>query len=118
MPVARRCMKCGAQKAYVIASYPLKRGIRTLGITHMVRRRRVECENCGERFTTYEIDERDIANIKAKINAGIKKARLTMTVMNRLKRAVEKGNEDLIRIAGTDRPMDARYIDDNKPRTS
>ena len=114
---ARRCPNCHKMEMYVIGTYLRERGLPSIGINHAVRRRRLECENCGKRFTTYEVDERDIENIKNELHGVKKRARLSMTVMGRLETAIRHCKEDLVRVAGTDKPMDARYINGNKPRT-
>ena len=48
------CPKCGHTKSGVVDSRKCADGIR----------RRRECENCGERWTTYEFPEEDMQVIK------------------------------------------------------
>ncbi len=95
---ARRCPECGKQEMYVIASYPRKQGLPSIGIHHMVRRRRLECENCGHRCTTYELEEGDINNLRGMLMKIRKKARLSKSVMGRLETAIRRCRADLERV--------------------
>ena len=111
----RKCPKCGVKELYVMYSEPKHSGLQQIGVKSKVIRRRLECENCGERFTTYEIDAQDLTRIRDTLHTIKKKARLSMTVMGRLQTAIRHCKEDLARVADTDKPMDARYIDGHKP---
>ena len=112
---ARRCPKCGAKELYVINTEPKPCGLQQIGVKSKVIRRRLECENCWERFTTYEIAAEDLTRIRDTLHTIKKKARLSMTVMGRLETAIKNCKKDMARVAETNKPMDARYIDDNKP---
>lgn len=47
-----KCEKCGIDKIKCIESRPFHEG--------SMRRRYYECQNCGERVTTYEMSRHDI----------------------------------------------------------
>lgn len=111
----RKCPNCGKKELYVMYSEPKHNGLQQIGVKGKVIRRRLECENCWERFTTYEIDAEDLTNIRDTLHKIKKKARLSMTVMGRLETAIKNCKKDLARVAETNKPMDARYIDDNQP---
>ncbi len=96
----RKCPNCGARELYVMYSEPKHNGLKQIGVTGKVIRRRLQCENCWEKFTTYEIDAKDLTNIRDTLHTIRKKARLSKTVMGRLKTAIGHCQEDLDRING------------------
>jgi hypothetical protein len=53
-PTVRDCPHCRARASYVIESRP----------TAIGRRRRYECQRCGSRDTTYEIDQATLDQFK------------------------------------------------------
>ena len=95
---ARKCPYCGAKELYVKYSEPKHNGLQQIGVTHKVIRRRLMCENCGEKITTYEIEAQDLTKIRDTLHKIRKKARLSSTVMGRLETAIRHCREDLKRV--------------------
>lgn len=64
MPRAKKCLKCGMpRKVYVIGTYINEKGSEVLDLKYRFYRRRYECANCGDRYTSYEIDQRDLKRL-------------------------------------------------------
>lgn len=62
------CPNCGSDNWLVIDTRPTENG----------RRRRKECGDCGERWTTYEIPQAELNTLKAQVD-GLQK-RMDMLV--------------------------------------
>ena len=93
----RKCPYCGGPM-YVTASEPKRCGLQQIGITHKVIRRRLQCDDCERKMTTYEIDAQDLISIRETLHSIRKKARLSITVMGRLETAIRNCKKDLSRI--------------------
>ena len=96
----RKCPKCGEREMYVQHNDNKRDGLQRIGITSSVRRRYCMCENCGHKMTTYEIEAQDLRNIRDTLLAIRRKARLSKTVMGKLKTAIGHCQEDLDKING------------------
>lgn len=103
---ARKCPNCGKQTLYVYGSERRDCGMertrltkmQDIGIKHRVIRRRLECDECGHKVITYEIEQEDLDNIRKKLHDIRKKARLSSSVMGRLETAIKHCREDLKRV--------------------
>ena len=47
-----KCPNCGSAKSRTVDS--------RLNATSVIRRRRLECRDCGQRYTTYEVREQEL----------------------------------------------------------
>lgn len=83
---------------YVNYSYPKYSGLEQIGISHKVIVRRLQCDDCDRKMTSYEIDAQDITSIREKLRDIKKKARLSGTVMGRLETSIKNCKKDLKRI--------------------
>lgn len=93
----RKCPYCGGAM-YVNYSDPKKNGLQQIGVTHKVIRRRLQCDDCDRKMTTYEIDAQDLENIRNTLHDIRKRARLSSTVMGRLETAIKNCKKDLKRV--------------------
>lgn len=96
----RRCPKCGEAALYVQYSDHKKDGLQHLGINHRVIRRRLGCEECGHMVTTYEIEAEDLRGIRDTLYDIRRKARLSKTIMGKLKTAIQNCQKGLEEING------------------
>lgn len=97
MASARTCEVCGKKrKVYVIGTYKHETGSDIYRLRYKYYRRRLECANCGDRFTTYEIDQRDLY---ALVHRGKKTEEALVKMDIALKRAEEelKSSRELIK---------------------
>lgn len=94
MPIPRKCPKCGG-KMYVNYSDPKKDGLDQLGAKEKVIRRRLECDDCGEKITTYEITAKDLHVIKDTKHELARKNRKMRTVLGQYERAMKRCSDAL-----------------------
>ena len=80
MPIARKCPNCGS-KMYVNYTDPKKDGLDRLGVHDKVIRRRIECDNCGLKMTTYEISADALKQLKKARHETIMGAKKIETVL-------------------------------------
>ena len=74
MAMPKKCMVCMTPyKVYAIerVSYPY--GSKKYGFKYRYYRRRYECANCGDRYTSYEIDQRDFDRLIRKVKIADKR---------------------------------------------
>lgn len=100
MAIARKCPMCGKHTLYVNSSDHKYDGMKKIGITHKIIRRYLECDECGYKTTTYEIEAQDLRNIRNAYHDTIKKARKIHSVMGRLKTATGHCQDDMEKIYG------------------
>lgn len=93
----RKCPYCGGA-LYVNYSEQKRNGLQQIGVTHKIIRRRLQCDDCGRKMTTYEIEAQDLISIRETLHDIKKKARLSSTVMGRLETAIKNCKKDLSRI--------------------
>lgn len=55
----RMCPQCGGINLYTIETRPVRSGEKFCYV-----RRRIVCEDCGERWTTYEVMKEDFDKVK------------------------------------------------------
>lgn len=97
MSIARRCLKCG-KKMYIIGTWSLPNGSKLLRLKHRYYRRRLECARCGERITTYEIDQRDFHRLIDKIRETEKAIDHTDHALHRIEKEIDGGRSLLAEI--------------------
>lgn len=78
---AKRCAKCGG-KLQTIGTVAYD-GSNPLCLQHRYRRRRYKCLDCGDRFSTYEVDERDMKRL-------VNLYKSSMVALNKAKRELDK----------------------------
>lgn len=84
----RRCPKCGGN-VYVVHSEPRYDGLDRLGIHDKIIRRRLECDNCGERYTSYEITAEALAVLKEARKETDRRARKLKTILGVFETAIK-----------------------------
>ena len=75
-------------------------GLRNLGITHKVIRRRLQCDDCERKLTTYEIQAQDLRRIKDALKDIRRRARLSATALGKFETALKNCKKDLQQING------------------
>lgn len=94
MPVPRKCPFCGGPM-YVNYSDHKNDGLRQIGVKHKVIRRRLQCDECEKKLTTYEIQAQDLREIRDTLHDIRKRARLSTTVLGKLETALRNCKKDL-----------------------
>lgn len=112
MAMPKKCMVCmKPYKVYAIerVSYPY--GSKKYGFKYRYYRRRYECANCGDRYTSYEIDQRDFYRLVGKAKIADKK-------LEKTEKALKEAQKQIADCLNIIAELQEGVINDNQSQSS